>query len=268
MKHILYIFIGLTVLSCHNSSTQVFSVIKSPKTGQEINISSKIDSLEVLEISPENLRLLRNEIFARHGYIFQSQELTEHFSNFDWYHPRLTLDEIGLKLSETDRYNISLIKSIENNEEQKFINWDNEIQSYLNLIPKIKLPLYFECDDGFDVPKLDYENHLIKKYKPKGATIIGRLYQDKEETAVVYGYPADVFYPLISIINKAGQEIRKVGFFELLYCTGDAGYSATTKVTVTKDLKIKTKTEITRWDYENEDAEKEIETLQNEVTIK
>jgi hypothetical protein len=268
MKQILYIFIGLTILSCQNNSEQISSVIKSPKTGQEIILSSKIDSIEISQMTVENLRLLRNEIFARHGYIFKSQELTDYFSKFDWYQPNLTSDQVDKKLSETDRYNISLIKSLESDKKQNLIKWDNELQSYLDLIPMIKLPLDFECENGFDIPELDYENDLIKKYKPEGATIIGKLYQDKVEVALIYGYPADIFYPLISVIDKSGEELREVRFFKLGNCVGDAGYSATTKGTITIDFKIKTTTEITTWDSENEDSEKEIQTFEDEINIK
>lgn len=268
MKQILFILIGLTILSCRNNSEQISSVIKSPKAGQEIILSSKIDSIEISQMTAENLRLLRNEIFARHGYIFKSQELTAYFSKFDWYNPKLTSDQVDNTLSETDRYNISLIKSLESNKKRNLINWDNELQSYLDLIPMIKLPLDFECEKGFDIPELDYENDLIKKYKPEGATIIGKLYQEKDEAALIYGYPADIFFPLISVIDKSGQELREVRFFKLGNCVGDAGYSATTKGTITKDFKIKTKTEIITWDLENEESEKEIQTIENEIDIK
>jgi hypothetical protein len=268
MKQILYIFIGLTILSCQNNSEQISSVIKSPKTGQEIILSSKIDSIEISQMTVENLRLLRNEIFARHGYIFKSQELTEYFSKFDWYQPNLTSDQVDEKLSETDRYNISLIKSLESDKKQDLIKWDNELQSYLDLIPMIKLPLDFECENGFDIPELDYENDLIKKYKPEGATIIGKLYQDKEEVALIYGYPADIFYPLISVIDKSGKELREVRFFELGNCVDDAGYSAMTYGTIAKDLEIKTKTVTVTWDTPHEDKNRDTTTVKNIIEIK
>ena len=268
MKQILYILVGLTILSCQNNSEQISSVITSPKTGQKIILSSKLDSTEISEMTSANLRLLRNEIFARHGYVFKSQELNDYFVKFDWYQPSLTSEQVDEKLTETDRFNISLIKSLESNKKQSSIKWDNELQSYLDLIPMIKLPLDFECENGFDIPELDYENDLVSKYKPEGATIIGKLYQDKDEVALVYGYPADIFYPLISVIDKTGQEIREIRFFKLGNCVGDAGYSATTKGTITKDLKILTKTEIITWDSENEDSDKEVQIFEDEINIK
>ena len=127
MKHIIYILIGLVIISCQNNSETIYSVIVSPKTGKGIIINSKIDSTEICKIASADLRLLRNEIFARHGYIFKSPELTDFFSKFEWYQPNLTSDQIDKVLTETDRYNISLIKSVE---QEKV---ESDLTSTLNL---------------------------------------------------------------------------------------------------------------------------------------
>lgn len=263
---IIYTLLGLFIMSCQNDSKQVISVINYPKTDKSIVISSKIDSVVIKEMTPTNLRLLRNEIFARHGYIFMSKELTRYFSNFDWYNPTTTANKIDNKLTEIDRYNISLIKSAENYHSKNDIKWDNQLQAYLDLIPKIKLPFHFKCEEGFKIPELDYENNFITEYRPEGASIIGKLYQNQFEAALIYGYPADIFYPIISVIDKTGKELRKIRFFELRNCVDDIGYSATTTGIITKSFEIKTKTKIiTR---KNENSERDIQTFENEVNIK
>ncbi|NMA65245.1 MAG: YARHG domain-containing protein [Clostridiaceae bacterium] len=67
---------------------------------------------EALEaLSEFQLRLLRNEIYARHGYVFQSKELNDYFSKKSWYKPDPSIREI--KLSEIEQANIDLIKSYE-----------------------------------------------------------------------------------------------------------------------------------------------------------
>ena len=43
--------------------------------------------------SKESLRLLRNLVYAKHGYKFQSDELKKIFSDFDWYKPSDTFSE-------------------------------------------------------------------------------------------------------------------------------------------------------------------------------
>ena len=57
------------------------------------------------------LRVMRNEIFARHGYIFQSNDLRNHFGSKSWYYPQY-YDVTGM-LSEVEKYNVNFIKSYE-----------------------------------------------------------------------------------------------------------------------------------------------------------
>lgn len=35
----------------------------------------------------ETIQLVKNEIYARHGYVFRDEELQEYFSSKDWYEP-------------------------------------------------------------------------------------------------------------------------------------------------------------------------------------
>jgi hypothetical protein len=55
------------------------------------------------------LRLARNEIFARHGYKFKSDDLTAYFSQFAWYNP-VTRD---VSMSSVEDFNVALMKSYE-----------------------------------------------------------------------------------------------------------------------------------------------------------
>ncbi len=60
------------------------------------------------------LYLARNEIFARHGYIFESADLREHFGSTSWYVPRYTADEFQWEwLSSVEMKNIALIQERE-----------------------------------------------------------------------------------------------------------------------------------------------------------
>jgi hypothetical protein len=54
------------------------------------------------------LRLMRNFILARRGYVFQSKDLKEYFEKEPWYTPADNNDDIQLSLLE--RLNIELIK--------------------------------------------------------------------------------------------------------------------------------------------------------------
>ena len=60
----------------------------------------------------ESLRLMRNDIYARHGYIFKDKALRKVFAGQSWYKPT-TSDASSLKLNETERINIALIQNME-----------------------------------------------------------------------------------------------------------------------------------------------------------
>jgi len=60
----------------------------------------------------DDLQLLRNAIYARHGMTFQSNYLSEYFKKFDWYKP--VSRNVESRLSETDRTNIKNIQVFEN----------------------------------------------------------------------------------------------------------------------------------------------------------
>jgi hypothetical protein len=70
-----------------------------------------LDSL--LCFSRDELRILRNYIYAKYNYKFSSADLTNFFSKFRWY--RATEDNIDNRLTEIDRRNVQFIQELENN---------------------------------------------------------------------------------------------------------------------------------------------------------
>jgi len=54
-----------------------------------------ISAAELEGLSKFDLRVARNEIFARKGRIFKSEDLRNHFSQFDWYRPTSTEVEVN-----------------------------------------------------------------------------------------------------------------------------------------------------------------------------
>lgn len=63
--------------------------------------------------SAEELRLMRNYIFARRGYIFESEDLKEYFERFSWYVPLYY--DVTPRLSDIEKYNVNFIKEWETN---------------------------------------------------------------------------------------------------------------------------------------------------------
>ena len=72
--------------------------------------------------SKGQLRLMRNEILARHGWKFQSQDLKDHFSMMSWYKP--VADNSQVKLNIIEQTNVQLIKSEEAVPQNDRINSD------------------------------------------------------------------------------------------------------------------------------------------------
>ena len=65
----------------------------------------------LMNIPREQLRLMRNEILARHGYTFQTEDLRDYFSKKWWYKPGTS--NAAIKLNIIEQTNMELIKSEE-----------------------------------------------------------------------------------------------------------------------------------------------------------
>lgn len=73
---------------------------------------------DVKDKSAEELRLMRNYIFARRGYIFESEDLKEYFERFSWYVPLYY--DVTPRLSDIEKYNVNFIKKYETNYDQDY----------------------------------------------------------------------------------------------------------------------------------------------------
>jgi hypothetical protein len=83
--------------------------------GDHPQTSLKALTLEDLQgLSREQLRWMRNEVFARHGYRFKDAKLRSAFSKKPWYKPRLdSQEEVMRRFSELERRNVELIQQQE-----------------------------------------------------------------------------------------------------------------------------------------------------------
>lgn len=72
--------------------------------------SEPLDAADIAALDRAQLRIARNEIYARHGRIFKSADLAAHFATFGWYRP-LT-DTVTLTPVETA--NVALLQAAEN----------------------------------------------------------------------------------------------------------------------------------------------------------
>ncbi len=88
----------------------------SPESDYVIPASSsrRLTESDFAGLSNRQLELARNEIYARHGRKFHSQDLQEYFNSKSWYRGRYEPEEFSeTLLSEIEKYNIELIKAHE-----------------------------------------------------------------------------------------------------------------------------------------------------------
>lgn len=80
-----------------------------------VNLMQEQLKKENLQDKPcEELRIMRNEIFARHGRKFGNPKLRQHFLEQDWYDPKFEPNDFpGHLISNVQNKNIEYIKHFE-----------------------------------------------------------------------------------------------------------------------------------------------------------
>jgi hypothetical protein len=68
-----------------------------------------LGAAELRRLSPDQLRIARNEIYARRGRFFRDQSLAAYFKRFSWYRPTAW----DVPVSAVEQANIKLIQSME-----------------------------------------------------------------------------------------------------------------------------------------------------------
>ncbi len=62
------------------------------------------------KMKKSTLRVMRNSILAKHGYMFSSRDLADYFASQPWFSPRPSNDGVLDELSLVESLNIELIK--------------------------------------------------------------------------------------------------------------------------------------------------------------
>ncbi|MBZ0201420.1 MAG: YARHG domain-containing protein [Ignavibacteria bacterium] len=77
-----------------------------PQASDKLLTSDDVSNLDAWE-----LKIMRNEIYARHGYIFKTEEMKSYFGSQKWYSPRY--ENVDDRLTDVEKKNIALIKRYE-----------------------------------------------------------------------------------------------------------------------------------------------------------
>lgn len=105
-----------------NSGEKVFSLgRKAFVYSKDVGIYPQSSQRELKESDVNNLtkwelEVMRNEIFARHGYCFKKKNLRETFEELDWYVPNNA--DVKDLLTDVEKKNVELIKKYEKYNDQ------------------------------------------------------------------------------------------------------------------------------------------------------
>lgn len=74
----------------------------------DIACRRRLTESDLYGLSKNELRIMRNWIFARHGYIFKTAAMKSYFSQKSWYNGRY--NDVYSSLSAVEKYNVEFIK--------------------------------------------------------------------------------------------------------------------------------------------------------------
>lgn len=96
------------------TNTDVYKYLKTNFKGKYPETSEKLlTEKELKNISKKQLKIMRNEIYARYGYIFKTADMSDYFKKQENY--LAIMEEVDAFLSDIEIKNIALIKSFEQN---------------------------------------------------------------------------------------------------------------------------------------------------------
>ena len=72
---------------------------------------AKIGVREIAGLKKEQVRILRNAIFAYNGYQFKDSTLSTYFNEYGWYYPKI--DNADIILNDIEKENVMLLKNLE-----------------------------------------------------------------------------------------------------------------------------------------------------------
>jgi len=84
---------------------------KSKIIVEDVSLNERIERGSLENKTTEQLRIIRNGIFAKHGLKFRDERLTQYFEKFNWYEQEN--DNVEHMLTDMDRRNLKLIQRFE-----------------------------------------------------------------------------------------------------------------------------------------------------------
>ena len=101
MKYILFFLLIISFNLYGEEKNLIFGDIK-------IDLNNEISRNEISKLNLEDIAVLRNGIYAKHGYKFKKEKYKNYFQKISWYKPEY--DDVEQKLFTIDRDNIEKIQ--------------------------------------------------------------------------------------------------------------------------------------------------------------
>lgn len=96
-----------------------YQYFSTTKAIYNLNPSKQLLKKEVVQdLTKADIYILRNSIFARHGYTFKDRKLREYFDQIDWYMP--VYGDVKNDLTEIEKKNIDLLLRYEQNAKEYY----------------------------------------------------------------------------------------------------------------------------------------------------
>lgn len=116
MKRIVYFVVGLTLLASNVALAQKHAPRieqnRSHLPGIYPEASTRLLTFaDVRGLTKWDLKIMRNEIYARYGYVFKTDDMNRYFNNQSWYHAQY--ENVDGFLNTYEKKNIAFIKKQE-----------------------------------------------------------------------------------------------------------------------------------------------------------
>lgn len=121
----------LFLSACSNNNQSDSENTSNHDSNTEISAPEALTQEDLIDKDADELLIMRNEIFARHGYQFKNNFLAHYFAQFDWYKPQY--DNVDEKLSETEKKNLELIIDAENKLKGKDVTFESLVSKFKDI---------------------------------------------------------------------------------------------------------------------------------------
>ena len=157
--------------SVNNGNAAEFSEDKASSSDAYTYATERLSESDVADKSRWDLEVMRNTIYARHGYRFKRDDLANHFQQFSWYHPVTgDAEAVWRGFNATEQYNVTFIKSHEQTASKAVSeyggiddietgseNWDEILDAYERYVNKL-IPYTEKVANGDMSAMSDYAN--------------------------------------------------------------------------------------------------------------